>query len=89
MTSRKKKNSDCVIAPKGRFLRFDQAVMLIHHRDTRMAKIYTATELQWFILSRGGRVKPEDAEKILARPDIRGQEDCLFPGLSQTWRTAR
>jgi hypothetical protein len=58
----------------------------MHRADTRMAKMHTPSG---FILPRGGRVKPADAEKILARPDIRGQEDCLFPGLSQTWRMVR
>jgi hypothetical protein len=34
-------------------------------------------------------VKPDDVEKILKRPDIRGQKDCLFPGLDQTYRMTR
>ena len=73
----------------GAYLRLDQALNLMHRADTRMAKMHTPSGLQWFILPRGGRVRPADAEKILARPDIRGQEDCLFPGLSQTWRMVR
>jgi hypothetical protein len=71
------------------YLPFDQAVILMHYKDTRMMEMHTAHGLQWFVLSlgarrkrksssHGGRIKPEDAKKILARPDVRGAEDGLF-----------
>jgi hypothetical protein len=71
------------------FLQLDKAVTLMHHKDTRMVKMHTQSGMQWYVLPRGGRIKPEDAKKILARPDIRGMEGSLFPGLSQTWRMVR
>jgi hypothetical protein len=73
----------------GAYLRLDQALNLMHRPDARMANMHTPSGLQWFILPGGGRVRPADAAKIIARPDIRGQGDCLFPGLSQTWRMVR
>jgi hypothetical protein len=76
--------------PKGgRWLRPDNSVMLMHRKDTRLARMNTVHGPQWVILPHGGYVKPEDAEKILQRPDIRGQKDCLFPGLDQTYRMVR
>jgi len=41
---------------------------------------------QWFIAPDGDRVDPEIAKRIVADPQVRGDEDCLWPGLSQTWR---
>jgi hypothetical protein len=41
---------------------------------------------QWHIAPHGDRVAPEIAKQIVAHPQIRGDEDCLWPGLSQTWR---
>jgi hypothetical protein len=73
----------------GRYLNFDQAIMLLHRKDVRMAKMNTNAGPQFFIFPGGGRVKPDDVEKILKRPDIRGQKDCLFPGLDQTYRMMR
>jgi hypothetical protein len=74
---------------KTSYLRLDRAIDHLHHRDARMVKMHTPSGMEWFILPRGGRVKTADAEKILARPDICAQEDCLFPGLGQTWRMVR
>jgi len=41
---------------------------------------------QWHIAPRGDRVDPEIARRIITHPQVRGDEDCLWPGLSQTWR---
>jgi hypothetical protein len=71
------------------YLRLERAIDLLHHQGVRMAKMHTLSGMEWFILPNGGRVKPGDADKILSRPDICGQEDCLFPGLSQTFRMVR
>jgi hypothetical protein len=49
-----------------------------------MVKMNTIRGMEWFILPTGGAVSSGDAAKILARPDIRGQKDCLFPRLDQT-----
>jgi hypothetical protein len=72
-----------------RYLPYDKAVMLMHHKGTRMTRMNTRTGPQYFVLPHGGPIKTEDAEKILSRPDISGQKDCLFPGLDQTWTMTR
>jgi hypothetical protein len=41
---------------------------------------------QWFISPNGGRVDPKIAELIKAHPQVRGDEDSLWPALSQIWR---
>jgi hypothetical protein len=41
---------------------------------------------QWYIAPHGARVDFGIAKQIVAHPQIRGDEDCLWPGLSQTWR---
>jgi len=74
----------------GVYLRLQRATDLMHHADARLLKMHTVSgAMEWFIIPHGGRVKPEDAAKILARPDICAMEDCLFPGLSQTSRMVR
>lgn len=34
----------------------------------------------------GGPVTDEVAKKLKAHPLVRGQDDCFWPGLDQTWR---
>jgi hypothetical protein len=34
----------------------------------------------------GGYINATDAKKIIARDDVRPNEDGLFPGCTQTWR---
>jgi hypothetical protein len=91
---------DGIMTTSSNYLPFDQAVILMHYKDTRLMEMHTAHGLQWFVLSpgarrkrksssHGGRIKPEDAKKILARPDVRGAEDGLFPGIGQTYRMVR
>jgi hypothetical protein len=94
------RGDDIMTTNGNNYLPFDQAVILMHHKGTRLMQMNTAHGLQWFVLSldarrrrksssHGGRIKSEDAEKILKRPDIRAQEDGLFPGHSQTYRMVR
>jgi hypothetical protein len=83
------KTNNARLPKGGRWLGFDQAVLLLHRKDTCMAKMHSPVGPHWFVLPGGGYVKPEDAEKILKRPDIRGQKDALFPGLDQTYRMVR
>jgi hypothetical protein len=78
MTQRRPKN-----------LTLKDAIERLHHKDSRLAKMHTSTGPQWFILPEGGAVRDQDAEKILARTDIKGQQDALFPGLDQTFRMVR
>ena len=41
---------------------------------------------QWWIAPCGERIDPKVAEQIKAHPQVRGSEDALWPGMSQTWR---
>jgi hypothetical protein len=71
-------------------MRLQRATDLMHHADARLVKMRVAGGgMDWFILPHGGRVKEADAKTIIARPDICGMEDSLFPGLSQTYRMVR
>jgi len=86
----RQKNNNARLPKGANWLRFDQAVMLMHRPDSRMARMHTVAGPLWLIVtSGGGYVKPEDATKILARPDLVGMEDALFPGLDQTYRMRR
>jgi hypothetical protein len=78
-------------APTGAYLKFDDAVMLMHRRESRLVKMHckNGAPPKFYIAPRGGAVKPDDAEKIMARLDVRGMKDGLFPGLDQTWRMVR
>jgi hypothetical protein len=58
----------------------------MHEKDARLAMMHTPRGKEWFIVPHGERVKPDDAMKIIARPDIHAQQDSLFPGLDQTYR---
>jgi hypothetical protein len=78
-----------MMSSRNPYLRRNQAIDLLHVKDSRMVAMHTNAGQGWFILPHGGRVKPDDAAKILARSDICGQGDCLFPGLSQTYRMVR
>lgn len=43
----------------------------------------------FFVVPGGGRVKAEDAETILRRPDVQPHSDGLFPENVQSWRMVR
>jgi hypothetical protein len=88
MSARHKKDQ-VTIAPKGTYLRFDNAVNLMHRKESRLVQMNTPTGKKFFILPRGGAVKDADAKAIMARPDIVGMKDALFPGLDQTFRMVR
>jgi len=40
----------------------------------------------WYIVPDGVRVEPKVAEQIKVHPQVKGDEDGMWPGLSQTWR---
>jgi hypothetical protein len=43
----------------------------------------------FFVVPGGGRIKAEDAEKILQRPDVQPYSAGLFPETVQSWRIVR
>jgi hypothetical protein len=71
-------------------MRLQRATDLMHHAGARLVKMHTpGGGMDYFIPPHGGRVKEADARTIIARPDIVGMEDSLFPGLSQTYKMVR
>jgi hypothetical protein len=47
---------------------------------------HTGGNSQYRIFPDGWPIPGEVATKLIARPDVRGQGDGLFPGLDQSWR---
>ena len=43
----------------------------------------------FYVVPGGGRVKAEDAKKILQRPDVQPYSTGLFPETVQSWRMVR
>jgi hypothetical protein len=43
----------------------------------------------FFVVPQGGRVRNDDAEKILQRPDVQPFSGGLFPECVQSWRMVR
>jgi hypothetical protein len=71
---------------KHAFLTLNKTLDLMHGGAVLQLMHTGADRHEWFILHKnGGRVKPQDAEKLLAMPNIAPSNDGLF-GASQTYR---
>jgi hypothetical protein len=76
----------------GKVLRLDEALelmridghalMLMHANHTKPGD---PSGRAYYIVP-GGYINATDAMKIIRRPDVRPNEDGLFPGCTQTWR---
>lgn len=53
-------------------------LMLMHASGLNMGLVYYVVP--------GGEVSPNDAAKIIERPDVQPFGDGLFPGCSQQWK---
>ena len=69
--------------------RFQKAVDALHVKGSRLILMHSTSGMEYFIIPGDIKVSAEDAQKILARPDVIAFEDGLFPGNSQTWRIQR
>jgi hypothetical protein len=78
--SRVKKRNQC--------LRLKEAEPLMLKPDTYLMRMHTNTGLEWFVVP-GGRVRGDDAAKIIERPDIVPHDNGLFPGIDQSWKLTR
>ena len=58
------------------------ALMLMHCNKARSGD----PEGWAYYVVPGGHVSATNAQKIIARDDVRPNEDGLFPGCTQTWR---
>jgi hypothetical protein len=63
-----------------------KAMNLMRERGAHLIQTNGKGSPQWWIAPNGERVDPKVAEQIKAHPQIKGDEDCMWPGLSQTWR---
>jgi MOSC domain-containing protein YiiM len=69
-------------------LRLKAAKLKMHKPDTFLMKMHTNTGTEYFIVP-GGRVRSDDAAKIIARPDVVPHSNGLFPGIEQAWKLVR
>jgi hypothetical protein len=63
-----------------------RAMTLMRRRDAHLIQVNGKRGPEWWIAPNGGRVDPRTAEQIRAHSQVKGDEDGLWPGLSQTWR---
>ena len=54
------------------------------HEGSRLMQMNKSGDAQAWYLVPGGEVSAEIANEIMNRPDVRANEDGLFPGISQT-----
>jgi hypothetical protein len=64
---------------------FLKALNMLRKPEVRLIKTKSANG-DVFYISPGGYVEPKTAEKLMQHPQVRGAEDGLWPGMSQTWR---
>jgi hypothetical protein len=63
-----------------------KAMNLMRRPDAHLIQVNGREQPQWYIAPCGARIDPRIAEQIKAHPQVRGGEDGMWPGLSQTWR---
>jgi hypothetical protein len=72
------------------YLTLNKAMLAMQRPDASLIKMHVqGGGSEWFVTPKAGPVKPSVAAAILARPDVVGMEDGLFPGCSQSYRIAR
>ena len=65
-------------------LSYNKAVMAMHKPDARLIKTNGVKGTVWGITPCGHAVTESVAAKIIARPDVEGSTDSLFPQMDQT-----
>jgi hypothetical protein len=58
------------------------------NRGARLGRMHGKHRQEWFLIP-GGPVEEKLAIELISMPDIIGEDDGLFPGLSQTYRRLR
>ena len=56
------------------------------HKGSRLMQMNKVGDAPAWYLVPGGEIPTEIAEAIKKMPNVQGNEDGLFPGISQTWR---
>ena len=62
------------------------AMNLMRRPGAHMIQTNRMRQSHCYIVPNGGRVEKKIAEQIKTHPQVRGDEDALWPGMSQTWR---
>ena len=62
------------------------AMNLMRRPGAHMIQTNRMRQSHCYIVPKGGRVDPKVAEQIKAHPQVKGDKDALWPGMSQTWR---
>ena len=68
--------------------RLKAAERLMHKPGTYTMRMHTITGPEWFVVP-GGRVRSDDAAKIIARPDVAPHDNGMFPDIKQSWKLVR
>jgi hypothetical protein len=76
------------VKERNQCLRLKEAEQLMHKPGTYIMQMHTNTGPEWFVVP-GGRVRSDDAKKIIARPDVAPHDNGLFPGIEQSWKLVR
>jgi len=64
---------------------FLKGLDMMRRPEVRLIKTKSANGDVYYLVP-GGYVEPKTAEKLIQHPQVRGAEDGLLPGFSQTWR---
>lgn len=56
----------------------NHSLIVMHSNDSPSGRAYYVVP--------GGYVEPNDAQKIIQRPDVQPNADGLFPGCNQSWK---
>jgi hypothetical protein len=63
-----------------------KAIDLMRTPGARLIQTNGRSGPQWWIAPSGARIDPKVAEQLKEHSQVKGDEDCMFPGLSQTHR---
>lgn len=66
-------------------MKLNKALDLMHTGSRLMQMNKAGDAVAWYLVP-GGEVSDDIAKDIISRPDVRANNDGLFPGISQTWR---
>jgi hypothetical protein len=55
------------------------------HRLMLMHTNQSSNGVAYYVVP-GGYIEPDDAKKIIERPDVQPYDDGLFPGCTQSWK---
>lgn len=66
-------------------MKLRKALDMMHEGSALMQMNKSGDSKAWYLVP-GGEVSGDVAQAIIAMPNVHGNEDGLFPGISQTWK---